>query len=361
MPKPFDRVTISDVARSANVAVGTVSRVLNNFADVAPDVRQQVLSAAQELGYMRLRRRKAASRPAAAAAAAVGVVCFGMEDTLVHLPIVSTAIQGIEEALAGRGASMVLANIPQGDRVPAFLQSNTVAGLILKGPNQGELPTPDSCELLRQVYRVPHVWLMGRLGNAEGDHCNLDNDEAGRLMVEHLVSRGHRRIAFLNPKPGQTQFEQLKRALLSYARRTEASLEIMETEPTAALRWPLPAITSEANVELLVRKWAAQPASRRATAIVAPSDRPAVQAYSALQRCGIRPGRDVSVISCNNEEPVIMGLEPALTTVDVHAEQIGRCAVDLLRWRIEQTRPASPVQLLVKPDLVVRDSVRSIS
>ena len=49
------------------------------------------------------------------------------------------------------------------------------------------------------------------------------------------------------------------------------------------------------------------------------SDRTAVQLYSSLERLGLRVGTDVSVVSCNNEKPLIGNLHPELTTIDVHA------------------------------------------
>ena len=363
MSKSLTRVTVADVARAANVALGTVSRVFNNFSDVTPKVRDQVIAAAQELGYTRLRRRKGRTPTNGAAASAAdtyGVICFGMEDSLVHLPIVSTAIQGIDEAIGTRGGTMTLASIPCGDRVPKFLHGNRVAGVIVKGPNQGELPPPGKSELLRQIYRIPHVWLMGRLPNTQGDHCNYDLDRVGSLVAHHLRAKGHRRVAVLNPKPGQTQFDQMKRAFVEVGRRLGCDVQLLETEPAAELRWPLPAITSEKNVNILVERWAAQPASARATALFVPSDRTAVQTYSALERIGRQVGRDVGLVSCNNEEVVIMGLNPGLTTVDVHADAIGRRAVDLLRWRIEHPNDTTPVYLLIEPTLVERNSVPKI-
>ncbi|HVU36412.1 MAG TPA: LacI family DNA-binding transcriptional regulator [Opitutaceae bacterium] len=354
--------TITDVARVANVSLGTVSRVMNNHADVNAEIRARVLDAARTLNYSRLRQRRTpAEHPNGGLAVGnIAMIFFGMEDTLAHLPVVGAAMQGIEHALAAHGRNILLANIPRGDRVPPFLAERRVDGLILKGPNQGLLPAESDSELLANIAGFPHVWLMGRLANARGDHCNFDTDAAGRLVAEHFHAKGHRRIAFLNPKPGQTQFEKLKIAFFASATRLGGEAVLLETERHDALTWPLPAMTLQENVNALVERWAKLPAKSRPTGVFVPSDRTAVQLYSALERRDVRVGRDISVISCNNEQSLLMDLNPVPTTVDVHAEFIGRRTVDQLLWRMQHPRETQSVQVLVEPTLVERDSVVAI-
>jgi DNA-binding LacI/PurR family transcriptional regulator len=255
----------------------------------------------------------------------------------------------------------MLANIPNGDRVPPFLRTKDVGGIILKGPNQGLLPSATENELLRHVYAFPFVWLMGRLPNAHGDHCNFDTEIAGRLATEHLFEQGHRHVGFIDPKPGQSQFERLKRSFCDHVSLLGGASRVFESERPKMPSWPLPAVTDERKVRDLVGEWRALPAAIRPTALFAPSDRTAVQIYSALEQLGLRVPQDVSLISCNNEMSVVMGLRPGLTTIDIHAEVIGRRTVDQLRWRIEQTAHNFPcTQVLVEPVLVVRESVGKI-
>jgi DNA-binding LacI/PurR family transcriptional regulator len=352
------RATIIDVAKAAGVAVGTVSRVFNNHVDVNGDIREKVVKAARDLGYSRLRQRKRTrDQSDTTRHENIAVICFGMEDTLVQLPVISTALQGIEHSLSKQGRSLMLANIPKGDRVPPFLTEQHVEGLILKGPNQGELPSRTQNELLNHIYRLPHVWMMGRLPGAEGDHCNFDTDSAGRIAADHLLKKGHTHVAFMNPKPGQNQFERLKVGFRIAAERNGQKLTLLEVELPEKLTWPLPAITLPAKVSALTDQWLALPENQRPTAIFVPSDRTAVQLYEVLERRRMRVGRDVSVISCNNEKSLLMSLNPGLTTIDVHAETIGSRAVDQLMWRIQHPDEPHSIQLLVEPSLAERASV----
>ena len=358
MPKK-KRMTITDVAKAADVALGTVSRVLNNHPDVNAEIRGRVLEAARALKYTRIRQKKNSGENSNdhGVVGNIAVIFFGMEDTLAQLPVVGAALQGIEGALAAHGRNLMLASIPKGDRVPPFLLEQRIEGLILKGPNQGLLPPESECELLAHIYRWPHVWLMGRLANARGDHCNFDTEAAGRLVAEHLHGKGHRRIAFFNPKPGQSQFERLKNAFGNAAARLGCEHALLEVEPADKLPWPLPATTVQHKVNALIDRWAALPVTSRPTALFVPSDRTAVQLYSALERRGLRAGADVSVVSCNNEQSLLADLHPALTTIDVHAEFTGRRAVDQLLWRLRHRDEPLAMQVLVEPTLVERDSV----
>ena len=201
---------------------------------------------------------------------------------------------------------------------------------------------------------------MGRLPHAQGDHVNFDTEAAGRLVAEHLRAKGHRRVAFFNPKPGQTQFEKLKSSFWITALRLGLDYSLLEVDPPPSRSWPLPAITHQDNVELLLQRWAALPAKLRPTALFVPSDRTAVQLYSALERLGLRIGTDLSLVSCNNEKSLLMNLRPGLTTVDIHAEVIGRRAVDQLLWRIKHPHEPLSLQILIDPTLVARDSVAAL-
>lgn len=352
------QITISQVAQAAEVAVGTVSRVLNGATDVNPTLRSHVLKMAKELNYVRLRRGRI-PQPIPRSCA-IGAVFFGMEDALVQLPVVSSALHGVEIETSEKERSLMFASIPKADRVPPFLRDSTIAGLIVKGPNQGVLPDPTQHPLVRAILSIPHVWLMGRPEGTPGDHCNFDTTAAGRLAARHLNEKGHTNIAFLNPKPGQFQFESLKFSFLAEAEQLGATASLLESDTAPDVTLPLPAITRQENVDALTERWSKIPAKKRPTALFVPSDRAAVQLYSALAARGLHVPHDVSIISCNNERTLLEGLTPALTTIDVHAELVGRRAVDLLLWRV--ANPADPVfsQLLIEPALIERASVAQL-
>lgn len=99
----------------------------------------------------------------------------------------------------------------------------------------------------------------------------------------------------------------------------------------------------------------------RPTAIFTPADSIAVLVYRSLAIRGVEVGREISLISCNNEVPLTAGLYPALTTVDIRARAVGSRAVDLLKWRIKAGVTEPSIELMTEPVLLLRDSVTRVS
>jgi DNA-binding LacI/PurR family transcriptional regulator len=81
--------------------------------------------------------------------------------------------------------------------------------------------------------------------------------------------------------------------------------------------------------------------------------------YRALAERGLQVGRDLSLVSCNNEPPILAGLFPTPTTIDIHAGQIGARAVDQLAWRLTHGRQAG-LDIGIEPTLVAGQSVATI-
>jgi LacI family transcriptional regulator len=363
-PQPLDvseKPTVLDVAAAAYVSVGTVSRVLNTPNAVGAEVRRRVLDAVTRLAYKPLRRRR--KGPAAEGGQTArrrgnfGVLLIGMDDSLTHLPVIAEALHGVEKAMAAEGITLMLANVPNADRVPAFLAKGLVDGVIVKTPLLGDLRLCASPALVEAIHRVPHVWLLGRPDSGEGDMCGADFDVGARIGLDYLHARGHRRIGYLHPRMGQTRSESLKRALTAHAGRLGLGLQFFEKPQEEAVKWPLPAVTRPAEVLPLLERWRALPVPERPTAIIVSADSIAVQLYGALRQLGLKAGRDLSVLSFNHEKPLVMGLNPPLTTIDIRAEAIGRRAVEQLTWRIRHKDENIPTKILVEPCLIEAASV----
>jgi DNA-binding LacI/PurR family transcriptional regulator len=351
------KATISDVAVLAGVATGTVSRVLNRYPDVSDDINRRVMAAASELGYSRLRKHRKTEKQSRRKHGNIGVICFGIGDSLVEIPIIHRTIQGIENTLSEENRNLMLAYIPAGDRVPHFLTQERVDGLILKGPNHGELPSPEENKLIRYINQFPNIWIMGKPVNVCGDESNFDMLEAGRLAASSFLEHGHSRVAFLNGRPGHVQFEKLKDAFRATAERLGIEVDLLEGPAPDGLTWPLPAISSEQDIEKLVVEWKSIRKAERPTGIFVPADHTAIQLYASFARHGIKAGRDVSVLSCNREAMLTANLNPKLASIEVHAEVFGRRAVDQLFWRIAHPKDPHYFEILVKPELIPGESM----
>lgn len=199
--------TMSEIAGAAGCSTSTVSHVLNGTRTVAADTRRRVERAASELGY---RRRITRPGHAPRHLTAVGITLSGLSN-----PYFSELVQGVDRELARAGRVLVLADThddPETERrAVASLLSHRVEALVM-APTAGW--ARHTWPLLRE-RRVPFV-LVDRIidpvldaeERAAGvDHTSIDqvgveNEPGACVLVEHLLSLGHRRIGMVTGLPG---------------------------------------------------------------------------------------------------------------------------------------------------------------
>jgi len=352
------QATVKDVAAQAEVSVGTVSRVLRGEPNVAAETIQKVQQAVQTLNYTRLRKPRASHQRQPLRKKNIGLFLLGMDHSLANLPSVASGIHGTESALAEAGGNVMLVDLPHVDRLPEILSRKSLHGLIIKSALQGQLIENADPDLIAAMRALPTVWVLGRPQLADwGDDAGSNDTEVGRLAAEHLISRGHRRIAILAPKPDHVTLGQRSSAFQWHAQQKGAEVVPLFGK---ASDWQLPLQTVDETdqvEQLFHRFWNLVD---RPTAIFVPADSIAAGVYRACAKRKLTVGEDVSLISVNNEQPLLAGLYPELTTIDVNAEQVGRQAVDLLIWRLNHLE--SPiVSRTLQPTLVEGDSVASLA
>jgi len=348
-------VTIKDVAETANVSVGTVSRVLSGNPTVGEDTAERVKRAVEKLDYKPLRKHPAISAPLKGKN--IALLLLGLDRSLAALPSVSDATHGVESALSEYGANLFLADLPHADHIPPFMDRNRIDGVIIKAALQGNLLETGNTALFNRLQSLPTVWYLGRPnGCSWGDVVQSNDLLVGQLAAEHLVSQGHKNLAILSPKPNQVTLKQRLTSFIWHAKLIGADISIFFSK-NKEWNLPLRIVDNVSLVEGLVNDFLQT--SSRPTAIFVPSDSIAAMLYKAFNKRGIKPGTDISLISCNNEQPILTGLYPTLTTIDIHAEQIGSRTVDQIAWRISHPGQAN-LDIMVEPDIVEGESVLKI-
>lgn len=349
--------TVKDVAAAAEVSIGTVSRVLSGEPNVTEETARRVMEAVDRLGYSRLRKRKSAPDGRQLARKNVALLLLGMDRSLVSLPSVACGIHGAESALSSAGANVLLSDLPRLNGVPKSIAQQNLHGVLAKGALQGRLIETADDQMIDRLRRVPTVWFLGRPQGADwGDVVESNDSQVGQLAAEHLIARGHRRVAILDPKPDHVTFGQRCASFAWHASRCGAKVENVFGKGSD---WTLPLqpVSDVENVDKLVGRLLKL--RRKPTAVFCPADCVSAMVYRACARRGIQIGRDLSLISCNNELPLLTGLYPEVTTIDICAEQIGRQAVEQLIWRL--SHPDAPaVTVSVQPRLVEGMSVAKV-
>jgi DNA-binding LacI/PurR family transcriptional regulator len=332
-----NRVTTHDVAAKAGVSQPTVSLVLsrNPTARVAPDTRERVLRAAEELGY---RPNVVARSLVRRRSYAIGLVVPDLDNQFF-----AHVVSGAQRVALDEGYAVLLCE-QRGtgiDRHLDALRARQVDGVILDAAGASSIPE----ELLEGINVVlidqPSQRWPGVASDAEG---------AGRMVAEHLIGLGHRRIAFVGPSADVHTFRMRERG---FTRALRAAGVEIDTE--LFRRAPATITGGHAAMRALL----GQP--NRPTAVFFANDLLALGAYKACAQAGVSIPADISLVGCDDIEFAQL-VTPELTTVAVPARELGaRAARLLVRALAGEATPPSQQGRALPVRLVVRGSTASPS
>jgi len=337
-------MSISKVAKLAGVSSSTVSRVINNHPRVAPETAQSVRRAMQSLNYTPSERRPG-PKPASRTRSNLGSIAFLVLGTSGNraTPAFQDLLRGVSMGASRHELNLIFHHVPDPNRLPQRVLEQRVDGMLLHGVT----PQGEAREYLR---RLPTVWLMGNVRRPDwGDQVLPDGYAIGEVAATYLTSRGHRRLAYLNLDAGHWALRMYGHAFASVAQEHGAQvIRLEQASDASAGYWH---DYSPDAVEGMVRNYLS--ASDRATGIFIAEDMQAAILQPALQKAGVEIGAGkVEIISCNNETPYLVGLEPKPAVIDIRVESIGRRAVEQLTWRMEHPDVPERIITAIEPRVV---------
>lgn len=348
-------VTIRDVAARAGVSPGTASRALRGHPQISEACIARVKEAAESLSYKPLRDRSGRRRRAPLVGKRIALVMLGIDRTLAGLPAVAEAIHGAEEALAAAGAHPTLINVPDPTSPPRALRRVRFDGILAKAALQGDIADAIGSKFRSVIESNALVWMLGRPLGMKGDAVGPDNVAMGRLAAEALVAHGHSRLAIVNPKADHGMFSLRQQGFTATATELGATVASFTSRRNRPRDFPLEPIVDVASVLPLVEALLRE--RPRPTAVFVPADSIAALLYRALSSCGVKPGEEIAIVSCNNERSLVAGLWPALTTIDAHLRRVGQLAVEQLTRRITGVFDGVAVDINVTPTLIPEASL----
>jgi len=177
--------TIRQVAENAGVSIATVSRVINNSSAVTNEVREKVLEAVNRCGYVPNVGRRTTSF--------LALVYAGPHS--LGSPYDSALIEGMVQAMGTTALDLVVLN-PQRDKnvdesYTQFFLRKGVRGVILRSTVDGR----GMCEEIANE-KFPAIVVGDHFEHSNLSFVYADSSKSSRQAVEHLISLGHRRIAF---------------------------------------------------------------------------------------------------------------------------------------------------------------------
>ncbi len=183
--------TIKDVALKAGVAQSTVSLVINDRTNVAPDTRQKVLNAIKELDF---HPRHSARNLALAKGGSIGFV-LTEQFFRVSEPFYTRILLGAEFEAEQQGFYTLLSRVKDPfdypKDIPRFLLDKSVDGIIVAGR------APKRLLRFIKEKKIPCVLVDFKLPSIKTNHVLIDNINGSKEAVRHLISVGHSRIGFV--------------------------------------------------------------------------------------------------------------------------------------------------------------------
>lgn len=324
------KATILDVAKMANVSKATVSRVLNNKANVSEEIKERVFKAIEALDF----------RPSAIARSLVNkrTKMIGLVLPDITNPFFTYLARGVEDAAHRHGYTVFLCNSDNESDVESWyiekLKDQQVDGIILISSSSDE----EKFQVLRNS-RIPWV-LCDRINpQAPVDAVTVDNYEGAVSVVEYLIGKGHKKILHL-AGPALAQ---------SAEHRREGYLAKMkESGLTPSVHYG--SFTYESGYQVMKNLLREE----KPTAVFAANDLMAIGAIKAIEELGLKVPDDIAIIGCDDIFLAEL-YKPALTTLAQPAYQMGVKSMDLLHERIEGLA-GPPKHVILNQRLIIRQS-----
>jgi LacI family transcriptional regulator len=329
------RVTLLDVANASGFSRATVSLVLRDSPLVAEETRQRVQAVMRDLGYV---YHRAAANLRSHKSHTVGLVVSDITN-----PFFAEMTMSIEAQLDKANYISLLCNtsemLGKQERLLSTLQEYSADGILLC-PARGT--TLETIEKL-QRFRLPFVLVGRHLPGIQTHYVGADNIVGASVAVEHLISMGHRKIAFiggpLNTSSRQEREQGWRQAHMDHHLPINGSF-IANT-----------AVSREGGAEAIRQLLQL---TEKPTACLCFNDVLAFGVMLGLQSMDLQPGSDFAVVGFDDVAESAM-THTKLTTMAVSPRQIGAEAVQLLLDLIE-TPDTLPRKIILQPQLVIRES-----
>lgn len=328
--------TIKDVASIAGVSITTVSRVLNfdEKINVAAETKKRIFEAAEELDYVTSKQKKQKEKEIN-----IGIVNWYTEGDEIKDPYFLSIRMAVEGRCTEEAISFSYLNL-KGDN-----SSKNLDGIIAIG-KFGAIEVEEMKKVSERI-----VFVDSSPNELEYDSVIIDYEGGVKRALDYLQGLGHTNIGYIG---GQEYVEN------GYTKINDLRLEAYEEF--------MKAINSFNKENIYIGKFLpedgyalmkkALKSKKVPTAFFIASDPMAIGAYRALSEEGVRIPEDISIVGFDDIY-TSQFLTPALTTVKVYTDFMGRVAVDTLKEGIKGQLEVCR-KIVIPTKLVVRESVMRV-
>jgi LacI family transcriptional regulator len=326
--------TIFDVAKLAGVSTATVSRVINSPETVRARTREKVTRAMKICNYK--------YNSLARGFATKQTNTIGLIIPTINNPVFAESTRGVQDYADQRKTQVILGNTyyqyDQEKILVETLREKQVDGLIITTTN----PRGNILKVLMDDA-FPFVLLYSTVKQRPFWAVGIDNYRCGYAITNHFMSLGHRRIGMVagNFSISDRSFHRwhgYRQCLLDHGIAYDKTL-LLQTDYSLT--------QGQDSVKKLLCL------SDPPTAVFCSNDYLALGAMKGAREMGLKLPEDLSIAGFDDIE-IASYVVPALTTIRQPAYEMGKLGAELLFQRM--TNPDKPVRLMLKTELIVRDS-----
>jgi len=329
---------MKDIANDLGISIVTVSKVLRDHPDISAETRDRVLKKMKEVNY---RPNLAARALVTGRTYSIGLVV----PDLVH-PFFGEVAKGMSRVLRKQGYNLIISSSeedPELERQEVDqLLARRVDALIIASAQTG-------IQMFRRIeeQKTPYVLVDRKFAGLNANFTGVDDEAAGRIATEHLISLKRSRIAHIGGPAVSTatgRRDGYRAALTAHQMRLNPEFLIeRERGDDSSDRSGYDAMRKLLSLSLLP------------DAVFCYNDPTAMGAMEAIFGHGLRIPEDIAIVGCGNVRYAGF-LRVPLTTIDQQSEEIGDRSAKLALAQIEAKGAARPKTVLLEPRLVVRQS-----
>ena len=334
------RITSKDVALHAGVSRTTVSLVLNNVSGVqiTSKTRRRVLQAAEELGYV----PEAAARALASRRSnIIGLILTRSPHHIASDAFLTQILDVLTNKVRQNGMRLLLdivEDIKHPETYIELARARRIDGIILSGPTFNDR----GLQALEEE-RFPTV-LMGELPGSTFYSIDIDNFNAAKLAVEHLINFGHSRIGIITNAP--LAFTAATDRLRGYRHALE--LAGLTFYPNLIRYGDFAPESGYQQMESLLEE------KPPPSAVFVASDVVAIGAMGAIRERGLEIPEDIALIGFD-DIAFAQYLDPPLSTVNLPAIDLACQALEIL-FQLIAHKPPKSKHVRLDTQLVIRHS-----
>lgn len=340
----MDRPTIKDIAKVLNISPSTVSRALSGKPGASEELRKKVLKTAEEMGYM---KNLSAQSLKNSKSKIIGIIAFDIRN-----PFFLDFLKGVEDVLFPREYKILLSTVDENvDKERTYLNWMVSQGVdgILSSPIT-EKNGKSNLKLYQNFYKmgVPIVFYDRMFYNQEQfDYIIVDNQDAIIQALIHLKENGHENVSIFLSKKGVFTIEERLKGFLK-------GCELLNIKTRK--EWICEDIYPHEKAFDILKNLKEK--SHLPTAIIATNNNITKNIVSSSRKLNIKIPDELSLIGFD-DTPENELIAPPLTTIKQPILEIGKIAATALLSRIED-RYAQPMKVILKSELIKRESVRYI-